>query len=86
MIPDLDITADETEKTATREIPAEIPAGFPVGMCHVVVPDSGDSDGLHFASLQEAIEYAIGNNAAATIYHLVEAGRVESRLVFVPAE
>ncbi len=86
MLPDLDITAGDTEKTANCEIPAEIPAGFPVGMCHVVVPDSGYLDGIYFASLQEAIEYSIGHNAAATIYRLVEAGRVESRLVFVPAE
>ena len=86
MMPDLDITADETEKTATREIPAEIPRGFNVGMCHIVVPDSGDSDGLHFSSLQESIDYAIGNNSGATIYRLVEAGRVELRPVFVPAE
>lgn len=86
MAPDLDLAEVEQEETANCEIPDEIPMGFNVGMCHIVVPDSGDSDGLHFSSLQESIDYAIGNNSGATIYRLVEAGRVELRPVFVPAE
>jgi hypothetical protein len=101
MAPDLDLAADEPEETANCEIPAEIPASFPGGtngnpggtppsfpgdVWHIVVPHSGDRENGKFSSLENAVKHAIAKNAAATIYRLVEAGRVEVRPVFVPAE
>lgn len=86
MAPDLDLAEVEQEETANCEIPDEIPASFAGIEWHIVVPHIGDRENVKFSSLEGAVNHAIAKNAAATIYRLIEAGRVEVRPVFVPAE
>ncbi len=86
MLPDLDITSGDTEKPANCEILTEVPLRCARSVWHIVSFHGGEVDSIRLSSLQVAVDHAIRKGSAATIYRLVEAGRVESRLVFVPAE